>query len=42
VIIRNISITRDKHKIISIPCFVKMYVCIAPVMQLAAAECIFE
>ena len=27
---------------ISIPCIVKMYVCIAPVTQLAAAECIFE
>jgi len=28
--------------LISIPCIVKMYVCIAPVTQLAAAECIFE
>jgi len=28
--------------LISIPCFVKMYVFIAPVTQLAAAECIFE
>ena len=26
----------------SIPCIVKMYVCIAPVTQLAAAECNFE
>ena len=28
--------------LISIPCIVKMYVFIAPVTQLAAAECIFE
>ena len=28
--------------LISIPCIVKMYVCIAPVTQLTAAECIFE
>ena len=28
--------------LISIPCFVKMYIFIAPVTQLAAAECIFE
>jgi len=28
--------------LISIPCIVKMYVCIAPVTQLDAAECIFE
>ena len=28
--------------LISIPCIVKMYVCITPVTQLAVAECIFE
>jgi hypothetical protein len=28
--------------LISIPCIVKMYVCIAPVTQIGAAECIFE
>ena len=28
--------------LISIPCFVKIYVFIAPVTQLAAAECIFD
>jgi hypothetical protein len=39
--------TKRKQKsqlvpLISIPCIVKMFVCIAPVTQLAAAECIFE
>ena len=28
--------------LMSIPCIVKMYVCIAPVTQLAPEECIFE
>ena len=28
--------------LISIPCIVKMYVCIAPVTHLAVAGCIFE